>query len=684
MKNYEGLNQAQLEAVTAPMGPVLILAGAGSGKTRALTMRIVYLIKKLRLSPVNILAVTFTNKAAGEMKARITKLLGKDLTGLPTMGTFHSIGVRILRMQGRLVGLDSNFLIYDTQDQESLLKDILLRLRIDPTKFKPSMFGALIDRAKNNLEEPDDVVDDDKTFSQTLKKVYAAYQDELRKNNAVDFGDLLVLPVRIFQIHPEVLKKFQKLWQYILVDEYQDTNYAQYIFTKLLAAAHENIFVVGDDAQAIYGFRGANLQNILDFEQDYPKARIIRLEQNYRSTAPILAIAEKIIALSPRQHKKRLWTENLEGQTPILFQAEDELAEAYFVAKKIIEKQDLPTGQAGGTSRELQYVAEDDETILGRIMRNARSKILPKLKNRQGLNNFVVLYRTHAQSRVIEEVMIESSIPYQIVGGLKFYERKEIKDVISYLRLLVNPNDLVSLKRVINTPPRGIGPKAFDLLKNALIAAPLAGRASLSIVEREKHKDALADLFYAKPAIKNFFEILNTISNLDEKAELLEVLRLSLKLSGFESYLRDGSDEGEGRWENVQELFNVAGTFRSLPWKEGLNKFLEEVALMTSADEVDLDSPKVTLMTLHQAKGLEYDTVFFVGLEEGLLPHARSLLESKDIAEEVRLAYVGVTRARKQLYLIYAQTRKQYGTRNMSVPSRILKAIPEDLLDIQS
>lgn len=659
MKENLGLNDAQLEAVTAPMGPVLILAGAGSGKTRALTMRIVYLIKKLRLSPMHILAVTFTNKAAGEMKNRIIGLIGKSET--PTMGTFHSIGVRILRREAKLVGLDSNFVIYDDSDQESLLKDILLKMKVDPTKYKPSLFASLIDRAKNNLQGPEDLEEGDKTFSRMPRQVYASYQVELRKNNAVDFGDLLVLPVRIFQTHPEVLKKYQNLWQYILVDEYQDTNSVQYAFTKMLAQAHRNIFVVGDDAQAIYGFRGANLQNILDFEKDYPDAKIIRLEQNYRSTAPILAIAEKIIELSKHQHKKRLWTENEQGMTPMLFQAEDELAEAYFVAQKIIEKQD-------GKSEELQYVADDDETILGRIMRNARSKVLSKLKNRNGLNNFAVLYRTHAQSRVLEEVMIETSIPYQIVGGLKFYERREIKDILSYLRLLVNPNDVVSLKRVINTPPRGIGPKTFDLLKAALI---------------DKDEKELAKLFDTKPAVKNFFEMTGALISLDDSAGLPDLLKQVLKLSGYERFLRDGSEEGEGRWENVQELFNVAGSFRKLPWKEGLTQFLEEVALMTSADEVDLNSPKVTLMTLHQAKGLEYETVFLVGLEEGLLPHTRSLLEPKDIAEEVRLAYVGVTRAKKQLYLVYAISRKQYGSRNMSVPSRILKAIPEDLLDIQ-
>ncbi|OGE80593.1 MAG: hypothetical protein A2660_02125 [Candidatus Doudnabacteria bacterium RIFCSPHIGHO2_01_FULL_45_18] len=661
-----GLNQAQLEAVTAPMGPVLILAGAGSGKTRALTMRIVYLIKKLRLHPRNILAVTFTNKAAGEMKQRVTKLLGKSLEGLPNMGTFHSIGVKILRVYGGLVGLDSNFVIFDSSDQESLLKDILLKLRIDPTKYKPSLFASIIDRAKNNLsaEGGSAFGGEDTIFAITAGKVYATYQEELRKNNAVDFGDLLVLPVRIFQKHPEVLERYQKLWQYILIDEYQDTNYAQYIFSKLLAQAHKNIFVVGDDAQAIYGFRGANLQNILDFEKDYPEAKIVRLEQNYRSTSPILSIAEKIIALSPRQHQKRLWTENTVGETPVLFAAQDELAEAYFVAKKILEIQD-----SKANSGELSYHQEDyaDEGILSRIMRHSQSKILPKLKNRQGLNNIAILYRTHAQSRVLEEVMIETSIPYQIVGGLKFYERKEIKDVLSFLRLLVNPNDLVSLKRVINVPPRGIGPKSFEILKDALL---------------NKNEQELAKLFASRGNIKTFFEMLDTLNKIEEKATLSDILKLLLKLSNYEGFLRDKSEEGEGRWENVQELFNVAGSFSKLPWKEGLNQFLEEVALMTSADEVDPDSARITLMTLHQAKGLEFETIFLVGLEEGLLPHSRSLLEPKELAEEIRLAYVGVTRAKIRLYLVYATSRKQFGSRNISLPSRILKAIPEELLEI--
>ncbi len=667
MKENFGLNPAQLEAVTAPVGPVLILAGAGSGKTRALTMRIVYMIKKLKIHPANILAVTFTNKAAGEMKQRIVKILGKNTEGLPTMGTFHSIGVKILRLDGAIVGVGKNFVIFDGDDQENVLKDILLRFKIDPTKFKPSLFAHIIDRAKNNLIEPEDLEEKDQKFSQTARQVYKAYQEELRANNAVDFGDLLVLPVKLFREHPEVLQKYQNYWKYILVDEYQDTNHAQYQFTKLLAAAFRNIFVVGDDAQAIYGFRGANLQNILDFEDDYPDAKIIRLEQNYRSTAPILAIAEKVIELSPRQHKKRLWTENLVGDMPVLFSADDELAEAYFVANKIIELQD-----GGDEAMKYDFTEGDgdaDEGILSRIMRHARAKILPKLKNRNGLNNIAVLYRTHFQSRVLEEAFIEASIPYQIVGGLKFYERREIKDILSYLRLLVNPNDLVSLKRVINTPPRGIGPKTFNIIKDALI---------------EKDDKTLATILSQKSSVKHFFETQDFLGHIDESANLLDILKQVIKLSGYETFLRDGSEEGEGRWENIQELFNVAGSFQKLPWKEGLEQFLEEVALMTSADEVDLDSPKVTMMTLHQAKGLEYDTVFMVGLEEGILPHSRSILDPKDIAEEVRLAYVGVTRAKKRLYLLHANSRKQYGSRNMSVASRILKAIPEELLKYES
>ncbi|MBI2356211.1 MAG: UvrD-helicase domain-containing protein [Candidatus Doudnabacteria bacterium] len=773
-----GLNKAQLEAVTAPLGPVLILAGAGSGKTRALTMRIVYLIKKLGMRPENILAVTFTNKAAGEMKERVKKFEFRNSPAstrrqgeagkfeIPTMGTFHSIGARILRAEGRLMGLKSDFVIYDTDDAESLLKEILIQQRIDPIKFKPSLFSYIIDRAKNNLQEPEDIDYDDnydKKFGQMARKVYSEYQLQLNKNNAADFGDLIMLPVKIFQAYPEVLKKYQGRWQYILVDEYQDTNHAQYVFTKLLAQGHKNIFVVGDDAQAIYGFRGANLQNILDFGDDYPDAKIIRLEQNYRSTASILSVAEKVIAQSKEQHKKKLWTENEEGAIPVLYRAEDEMAEAWFVGKTIIDLQDnppvsplilrgdenqrqkTPSLNIRGGRGELSYEDEDaapilsgraspipastrvergeedgreDESILSRIMRKARSRILPKLQNRQGLNNIVVLYRTHAQSRALEEMLISASIPYQIVGGLKFYERREIKDMLAYLRLLINPMDIVSLKRVINVPPRGIGPKTFEILKDELLAAPveskdpsrdkassgwsspLGTRGEQGGLESKPSDLTPPTPSYSKRGLPNalrqtiraalpnndklqgFFNILETISNLSDEANILDILRNIMKLTGYEAYLKDGTEEGDGRLENIQELFNVAASFQNFAWKEGLSKFLEEVALMTSVDELDLNSPKVTLMTLHQAKGLEFDIVFLIGLEEGLLPHAKSILEAKDIAEEIRLAYVGVTRAKKQLYLVHALSRKQYGLRNTSVPSRILKGIPEELLDI--
>src|SRR3989338_2877594 len=372
-----GLNSAQLQAVTAPLGPVLILAGAGSGKTRALTMRIVYLIKKLGIHPANILAVTFTNKAAGEMKERIMKILGKG-PSLPSMGTFHSIGVRILRADGPHVGLGKDFVIYDGDDQESLLKDIMLSQKIDPTKFKPSLFAHIIDRAKNNMIEPEDLDEKDQKFNQTARNIYRAYQEQMKQNNAVDFGDLLTLPVKLFREHPEILQKYQNLWKYIFVDEYQDTNQVQYTFTKMLAAGHKNIFVVGDDAQAIYGFRGANLQNILDFEDDYKDCLIIRLEQNYRSTAPILAVAEKVIELNSNQHKKRLITDNTEGSLPILFSAEDEMAESYFVASEIIRSEDK--AESGEKEHSYEYDereegGEREEGILAKIMRQSQAKI---------------------------------------------------------------------------------------------------------------------------------------------------------------------------------------------------------------------------------------------------------------------------------------------------------------------
>jgi DNA helicase-2/ATP-dependent DNA helicase PcrA len=670
------LNPAQLAAVKAPMGAVLILAGAGSGKTKALTLRIVYLIKKMGVSPKNILAVTFTNKAAGEIKDRIIRLLKKSdeisnslphrpagkflISNLPNMGTFHSIGARILRSEAELVGLKKDFVIYDDDDQESLLKEILTQLNIDPTKLKPSLFGAIIDRCKNNLETPADLETKDKGFTSKARRVYELYQKKLLDQNAVDFGDLIMMPVVLFQKHPEVLKKYQNFWQYILVDEYQDTNYTQYIFTKLLAEKNKNIFVVGDDAQAIYGFRGANLQNILDFEKDYPKATIIKLEQNYRSTSPILSVAQCVIELNPLQHSKKLWTEKEQGETPVLYSAVDELAEGHFVASKIVQIQDKQT-------KELEYIPDEDDSILGRLMRASKQHPFNKLKNRSGLNNIAILYRTHHQSRALEEAMIEYGIPYQIIGGLKFYERREIKDMIAFLRLVLNPSDLVSLKRVINVPPRSIGPKTFDGLKEALL---------------NKKEEDLKNLFIAKPAVKLFFDSLDKISQYDGAAPLADILTLIVRTFNYENYLRDGSEEGDSRFENVQELFNVASAFKKLPWREGLVKFLEEVALMTSADELDLSSPKVTLMTLHQAKGLEFDIVFLVGLEEGLLPHSRSLADPKDLAEEVRLAYVGITRAKQQLFLVHALSRKQFGSRNISVPSRILRAIPEEMLTI--
>lgn len=695
------LNDRQLEAVKAPLGPVLILAGAGSGKTRALTMRIVYLINKLGFQPEEILAVTFTNKAAGEMKERIIKLLQTPRKNskfeilnskLPIMGTFHSVGARILREDGEWLGLSRSFVIYDDDDQENLLKDILINLRIDPTKLKPSLFASIIDRAKNHLAEPEDVEVGDRTFNKTARAVYREYEKQLRAHNAVDFGDLIMLPVLLFRRRPKILEKYQRRWKYVLVDEYQDTNPAQYEFTKLLARKHRNLFVVGDDAQAIYGFRGANLQNILDFKDDYPKAKIVKLEQNYRSTSQILSVAEQVIALNPNQHKKTLWTENHTGGKPALFAAADESEEAWFVASTIIKIQDPSLSGLGRAGNEAaapgvlektessDFVYEpDDETvpsesfrekeegILSRVMRLSGNKILPRLKNKKGLNGIAVLYRTHVQSRALEEAFIASSIPYQIVGGLKFYERREIKDVIAYLRFLLNPSDLVSLKRIVNVPPRGIGPKSFSFLKEALL---------------HKKEKQLGALLAAKPAIKSFFEIMDRLTQLEEKFSLLDLLKTLLELTGYEKFLQDGTEEGEGRAENVMELFNVASNYKTLPWKEGLVGFLEEIALMTSADERDDESDKVTMMTLHQAKGLEFDTVFLIGLEEGLLPHARSLLESKDVAEEIRLAYVGVTRAKKRLHLVYALSRKQFGMRNASMPSRILKTIPEELLEI--
>lgn len=687
--NLSELNEQQRSAVTAPLGPVLVLAGAGSGKTRVLTYRIAYIIEQGLFSPDQILAVTFTNKAAREMQNRVIQLLAgagsQKLVAQPTLGTFHSIGVRILRKHIARLGYSANFGIIDTDDQVKILKEILKDLNV-PKQFGHNLFRAYISSAKNLLQTPAQMdLGLEGHVRDLASQVYARYQDFLFKQNSVDFDDLLMLPIILFQTFPEVLRTFQERWQYLLVDEYQDTNQAQYMFLHLLAK-RGNIFVVGDDAQSIYGFRGSNIANILNFEKDFSKALVIKLEQNYRSTKNILAAAQKVIELNSEQKPKTLWTDNSEGDKVVIKEVYDGHAEALFVARKIVQL-------ATDTEEELEYEVEETEasrpfsildTFLSKQKRRggqwptASFSDVPQLPKEHGpLNEFAVLYRTHAQSREIEEVFIAAGIPYHIVGGVKFYERREIKDVLAYLRLLVNPLDILSLGRVVNLPPRGIGDKSFETIRNFILGLP----KNSSVMEVVDFVSQLPLPPKQAAGLKQFWDILLTASRVPAPTTLSELLKTVVKLSGIDEYLKDGTDQGEVRRENVRELFNVTAKFDDVPWQEGLETFLEEVALITDLDNLTDERNSVTLMTLHAAKGLEFETVFFVGLEEGILPHTNSLFSPDELAEEIRLAYVGLTRARVRLYLLYAQGRQMYGSFQSNAPSRILHALPQSAIN---
>ena len=701
------------------MGPFLVLAGPGSGKTKTLTYRIAYIIEKKLVHPSKILALTFTNKAAKEMRQRVSSLLArfKGATEQLTMGTFHSVCARLLRKEIEVLGYSPDFVIFDSDDQSKVIKEILEDLRIDSKRTPASLFGALISRAKNLLQLPGEFsLGLDSPLEERVREVYSRYQDSLYKQNALDFDDLLLLTVKIFQNFPKILEKYRNQFAYILVDEYQDTNPAQYAILKLLGT-HHNLFVVGDDAQSIYRFRGSDIRNILNFEQDYPECQIIKLEQNYRSTSTILHVAQKVIEMNPEQKPKTLWTQNHEGEKVCLFEAEDERAEASFVAKKIIH---LATGQPDLQENEYEEEPEEQShSILDRFLKARKmygaslssfrhSRFSGSPENPKGifgvnsqmpkkhdpLKEYCVLYRTHAQSRAIEEVFIESGIPYQIVGGLKFYERKEIKDMLGFLRLVLNFRDLVSLKRVINEPPRGIGDKSYQVIRDFILDhrnlenQDKANKEDSQIPNSQfpisNFRQALAEIKLPPKqwqSTQDFFSMLDEIASTPAAFGLPDLMKRLVKRTGYENYLRDGSPQGDARFENVLELNSVAAKFANLPWREGATALLEEVALISEIDQKDDQKDAVTLMTLHSAKGLEFDNVFFVGLEEGILPHSRSLLDPQELSEEVRLAYVGLTRARKRLFLVYAAARRVYGDFRVSTPSRILRVLPKEKID---
>lgn len=596
------LNIIQAKAVRATEGPVLILAGAGSGKTRVLTYRAAYLIDQ-GTSAENLLCVTFTNKASQEMKERIVKLIGKQP---PWMGTFHAISARILRRDGHHIGLAPDFLIYDTDDQLSVIKDVCAKLDLDTKSFNPKSILNTISSAKNELIDPASYKGYARgIFQETAAAVYEHYQKALRDNNALDFDDLLMEVVRLFTEHPEVLGKYQQQFQYILIDEYQDTNKAQYQFSRLLAKAHQNICVVGDASQAIYGWRGADFRNIVSFEKDYPKTQVFNLEQNYRSTKNILNTAYAVISKNRSHPILNLWTEQDAGTAPILYEAKHELDESQFVIRMT-----------------QKYVATGHK-----------------------YQDFAVLYRTNAQSRVLEEEFLRAGIPYKLIGGTRFYERREVKDILSYLRLIANPKDKVSYRRVVNVPPRGIGP---------------------------------AQLKTGGPKVQDFEGLLGELRLKSAGLKTLEIMDLVTALTGYLKWLDDGTAEAAARVENVRELRSVAAEFPDL------GSFLENVSLVEA--EYMPDSPSkeqgnaVTLMTMHAAKGLEFQIVFMVGMEEGLFPHSRSLMDANEMEEERRLAYVGITRAKKQLFLTYARERLYFGSRTTGIISRFIADIPENLL----
>lgn len=637
---FEGLNPEQKKAVQTTDGPLLIMAGAGSGKTRVLTHRVAYLMVEKGVNPYNILAITFTNKAAREMKERIGKIMGGTSDEV-WISTFHSMCVRILRRNIDRLGYSRNFTILDSTDQLSVIKSILKDLNIDAKKFDPRALLGSISGAKNELVTPLEYDQQAAGFyAQTVSKVYKEYQRRLRRNNALDFDDLIMVTIQLFQSTPEVLEYYQRKFQYIHVDEYQDTNRAQYMLVKMLAARLRNICVVGDSDQSIYRWRGADIANILSFEKDYPNAKVIMLEQNYRSTKRILKAANEVIKNNFNRKSKNLWTENADGQKLVYYRADGEQAEAQFVAGKINE--------------------------------------LRKSGNKR-LSDFAILYRTNAQSRVMEEVLLKSNIEYTIVGGTKFYDRKEIKDLLAYLRLIANPDDDISLQRIINVPKRGIGATSIDRIST------YARERDFAMFQALGEVDFIGLAGKATNAAAEFYDLIRNYTQMQEYLSVTELVEEVLEKSGYRDMLKaEKTLEAESRLENIDEFLSVTKSFEERSDDKSLIAFLTDLALVADIDRLDEDDTAgeaVTLMTLHSAKGLEFPVVFLIGMEEGVFPHSRSLMEEEEMEEERRLAYVGITRAEQELYLTNAQMRTLYGRTNMNPVSRFIAEIPEELVE---
>ncbi len=628
-----GLNPAQREAVVTTEGPVLVVAGAGSGKTRVLTHRVAHLIGACGVKPTEILAITFTNKAAGEMRERLLRMLGPTARAIWIL-TFHAACGRILRREAERLGYRPSFSIYDQADQVRVVKHCLEELGKDPKRFTPRGIHAQISNAKNSLVTPDEYLSRVGSFwDQTVAEVYDLYQRTLHRSNAVDFDDLLMLTVQVLERFPEAREKWQRAFRYVLVDEYQDTNHAQYRLLQLLAAQHGNVFAVGDPDQSVYGFRGADIRNILDFDRDFPGAREIALEQNYRSTNSILESANAVIANNRDRKPKQLFSELGQGDPVEVVEVEDEHAEARFVAAEIARLVDS------------DYSASE----------------------------IAVFYRTNAQSRVLEDVLVRQQIPYQVIGGPRFYERAEIKDVVAYLTVLDNPADAVSLLRIANRPRRGIGDTSIQRLVTH------ASTVGISLWEATADPEAAGLATAAVKAVRGFRSLMESLMSAAQELELDELVEAVLARSGtIDAYEAERTIEARGRVENLQELVGVAQEFRREREEPTLSAFLQEVSLVSDQDTIAADGSLVTLMTIHNAKGLEFRAVLLIGMEEGIFPHARSI-EDNEVEEERRLAYVGMTRAMERLALTHASARSLYGRREYNLPSRFLDELPSSV-----
>ena len=629
------LNPAQRQAVEAIEGPVLILAGPGSGKTRVIAHRVAYLIKTCGVNPHHIMAVTFTNKAAREMRNRLEQLLGQACEAL-TLGTFHAICARILRREGKAMGLDSRFVIYDEEDQLAIIKQTLQELNLDPKQYAPRALHSAISSAKSRLISPEDYTQQVSSyFEEIVHRVYQRYQQLLSQGQAVDFDDLLMKTVQLFQDHPQILNRYQSRYIHILVDEFQDTNIAQYMLIKQLAGKYHNICVVGDPDQSIYSWRFADLRNILSFEKDYPEAKTVWLEQNYRSTKTILEAASDIISPNIQRKPKNLWTENETGSKVSMIENYSEEEEALSVAGEI-----------------------------------------EKLTSQQqiSLRDCAVMYRVNAQSRALEETFMRYGVPYRLVGGTRFYQRREVKDIIAYLRLIHNPQDNVGLTRIINVPGRGIGQRTLSQLQAwARTHDTFLFEALKQVIEEKTLSPRITQV------LVGFAALMANLIVRSRELSLVELIDKILEHTGYREYILGGK-HGEERWENVTELKSVAREYDGLNPEEALANFLEKVSLVADVDELDEKADAVTLITLHQAKGLEFPIVFIVGLEEGILPHRKSFDDPEDMEEERRLCYVGVTRAQKRVYLLRSYRRSLFGSSSANRPSRFLQDISPHLI----